>query len=90
MTNKAKDEDFVPVMVVGLYKGNPAVRTLECEEGVSSTQVAGFMTAILDCIVDTVDEHEQTQFEEEILEAFEVFVTNRFENTNKYKIEEDE
>jgi hypothetical protein len=90
MSDKAKDEDFVPVMVVGLYKGNPAVRTLECEEGVSSTQVAGFMTAMLDCIVDTVDEHEQTQFEEEILEAFEVFVTNRFENTNKYKIEEDE
>jgi hypothetical protein len=89
MTDKAKDEDFVPVMIAGLYKGNPAVRTLECEEGVSSTQVAGFMTAILDCIVDTVDEHEQAQFEDEILEAFEVFVANRFENTNKYKIEEE-
>lgn len=87
MSNKARDEDFVPVMIVGLYKGNPAVRTLECEEGVSSTQVAGFMTAILDCIVDTVDEQEQTQFEEEILKAFEIFIKDRFEYTNKYRIE---
>lgn len=86
MPDNARDEDFVPVLVVGLYKGNPAVRTLDCEEGVTSTQVAGFMTAILDCIVDTVDEHEQTQFEDEILQAFEIFIKDRFEYTNKYRI----
>jgi hypothetical protein len=89
MLNEANEEDFVPILVSGLYKGNPAVRTLDYNGSLRSTQVAGFMVAILDCMVDTVDEHEQTQFEDEILEAFEVFVANRFENTNKYKIEEE-
>ena len=72
-----------------MYKGNPAVRTLDYDDALRSTQIAGFMTAILDCVVDMVDEQDQTEFEEQILEAFEIFVANRFENTNKYKIEEE-
>jgi len=55
---------------------------------VDSTQIAGFMTAILDCMVDTVDEQYQVEFEEEILEAFNIFIKDRFEHTNKYKLEE--
>ena len=90
MSDKAKDEDFIPVFSVGMYKGNPAVRTLDYDDTLRSTQIAGFMTAILDCVVDMVDEQDQTEFEEQILEAFQIFVANRFENTNKYKIEEDE
>ena len=90
MNKKAKDEDFIPVFIVGMYKDNPAVRTLDYADSLRSTQIAGFMTAILDCVVDMVDEQDQTEFEEQILEAFEIFVANRFENTNKYKIEEDE
>jgi len=89
MNKKAKDEDFIPVFIVGMYKGNPAVRTLDYEDNLRSTQIAGFMTAILDCVVDMVDEQDQVEFEEQILEAFEIFVANRFENTNKYKIEEE-
>lgn len=90
MNKKAKDEDFIPVFIVGMYRGNPAVRTLDYEDNLRSTQIAGFMTAILDCVVDMVDEQDQTEFEEQILEAFEIFVANRFENTNKYKIEEND
>jgi hypothetical protein len=89
MSNKARDEDFVPVFVVGMFKGNPAIKTLDYDDSLRSTQIAGFMTAILDCVVDMVDEQDQVQFEEDILEAFEVFVANRFENTNRYKIEEE-
>jgi len=89
MSDKAKDEDFIPVFIIGMYKGNPAVRTLDYDDTLRSTQIAGFMTAILDCVVDMVDEQDQTEFEEQILEAFEIFVANRFENTNKYKIEEE-
>jgi hypothetical protein len=88
MSNKANEDDFVPVLVAGLYKGNPAVRTLDFEEGVSSTQVAGFLTAILDCMVDVVDEQDQIEFEEQILEAFKIFTKDRFGNTNKYKLDE--
>jgi hypothetical protein len=86
----AREEDFIPVLVSGLYKGNPAVRTLEYDDSLRATQVAGFMVAILDCMVDMVDEKDQTEFEENILEAFELFLENRFENTNKYKIKTDE
>jgi len=89
MSDKARDEDFIPVFIIGMYKGNPAVRTLDYDDTLRSTQIAGFMTAILDCVVDMVDEQDQTEFEEQILEAFEIFVANRFENTNKYKIEEE-
>lgn len=89
MSDKARDEDFVPVFIVGMYKGNPAIKTLDYDDNLRSTQIAGFMTAILDCVVDMVDEQDQVQFEEDILEAFEVFVANRFENTNRYKIEEE-
>jgi hypothetical protein len=86
--DNAKEEDFVPVFILGMYNGNPAVRTLDYDDSLRSTQIAGFMTAILDCVVDMVDEQDQTEFEEQILQAFEVFVDNRFENTNKYRIDE--
>jgi hypothetical protein len=89
MPDKAKENDFVPVFIVGMYKGNPAIRTLDYDDSLRSTQIAGFMTAILDCVVDMVDEQDQVEFEQDILEAFEVFVANRFENTNRYKIEEE-
>jgi len=89
MNNKAKEEDFTPVFVVGIYKGNPAVRTLDYPDSLRSTQIAGFMTAILDCVVDMVEEQDQVEFEQDILEAFEIFVKHRFENTSKYKIEEE-
>jgi len=87
--DKAKDEDFMPALIVGFYKGNPAVRTLDVKDGLTSTQIAGFMTAILDCMVDMVDEKDQNQFERNVLAAFEIFVENRFANTHKYKIEEE-
>jgi hypothetical protein len=90
MTNKAKEEDFIPVLTAGLYNGNPAIRTLDYDDSLRATQIAGFMVAILDCMVDLVDEQDQVEFEEQILEAFEVFVANRFENTSKYKIKSDE
>jgi len=90
MSKKANDDDFVPVFIVGLYKDNPAVKTLDYGEGLSSIQIAGFMTAILDCVVDLVDECNQTEFEEEILEAFKTFISDRFGHTNKYKLEDDE
>jgi hypothetical protein len=86
--NSANEEDFVPILVSGLYKGNPAVRTLNYDDTLRATQVAGFMVAILDCMVDLVDEKDQTEFEENILEAFELFIENRFENTSKYKLKE--
>jgi hypothetical protein len=89
MSNKAREEDFVPVLISGLFKGNPAVRTLDYSESLRATQIAGFMVAILDCMVDMVDEQDQLEFEENILEAFELFLDNRFENTNKYRIEEE-
>lgn len=89
MSNKANDNDFVPIFIVGMYKDNPAIKTLDYDDSLRSTQIAGFMTAILDCVVDMVDEQDQVQFEQDILEAFEVFVANRFENTNRYKIEEE-
>jgi hypothetical protein len=41
-------------------------------------------------MVDLVDEQDQVEFEENILEAFELFIDNRFENTSKYKIKSDE
>jgi len=88
--NDANEEDFVPILVSGLYKGNPAVRTLDYDGSLRATQVAGFMVAILDCMVDLVDEQDQVEFEENILEAFELFIDNRFENTCKYKIKSDE
>lgn len=88
--NDANEEDFVPILVSGLYKGNPAVRTLDYDGSLRATQVAGFMVAILDCMVDLVDEQDQVEFEENILEAFELFIDNRFENTSKYKIKSDE
>jgi hypothetical protein len=86
--NKAREEDFESVLVVGLYDGNPAVRTLEYNKSLRATQIAGFMVAILDCMVDMVDEQDQLEFEDNILEAFEVFIKNRFEHTNKYKFED--
>jgi hypothetical protein len=86
--NKANDEDFTPVMVVGMYRDNPAVRTLDYNDSLHSAQIAGFMTAILDCVVDMVDEQDQVQFEEDILEMFNYFIKNRFANTKKYKIQE--
>ena len=85
----ANPEDFTSILVVGLYKGNPAVRTLDYNDNLRATQIAGFMTAILDCMVGMVDECDQNQFEQDILTAFEVFVENRFENTNKYKLDND-
>lgn len=88
MKDKAKEEDFEPVLVVGLFKGNPAVRTLDYADDLRATQIAGFMTAILDCMVDMVDEKDQTEFEENILEAFELFVKDRYDHTDKYQIEE--
>ena len=90
MTNKAREEDFEPILVAGLFKGNPAVRTLDYDDSLRATQIAGFMVAILDCMVDMVEEKDQTEFEENILEAFEMFLENRFENTNKYKIEKED
>lgn len=90
MTNKAKEEGFEPILVVGLYKGNPAVRTLDYNGSLRATQIAGFMAAILDCTVDMVDEKDQIEFEENILEAFEMFLENRFENTNKYQIKKED
>ena len=90
MKNEANEEDFVPILVSGLYNGNPAVRTLDYDGSLKATQVAGFMVAILDCMVDLVDEQDQVEFEENILEAFQVFVDNRFENTSKYKIKDNE
>jgi len=88
--NDAREEDFVPILVSGLYQGNPAVRTLDYDNTLRATQVAGFMVAILDCMVDMVDEKDQTEFEDNILEAFKLFLDNRFENTNKYKIKTEE
>jgi hypothetical protein len=85
---KANPDDFVPVFVLGMYKDNPAIRTLEYEEGLTSTQIAGFLTAIIDCMVDMVEEKDQTQYEEDILSAFQIFVENRHSNTNKYSLEE--
>jgi len=90
MTKKAKEENFDPVLVVGLYDGNPAVRTLDYDKGLRATQIAGFMTAILDCMVDMVDEQDQVEFEEDILEAFNIFIKGRFEHTNKYRFEDNE
>jgi len=87
MKNKAKGEDFIPVLVSGLYKGNPAVRTLDYDGSLRATQIAGFMVAILDCMVDMVEEQDQLEFEENILEAFELFVKDRYDHTNKYRIE---
>ena len=49
---KAREEDFEPILEVGLFKGNPAVRTLNYDNMLRSTQIAGFMVAILDCMVD--------------------------------------
>ena len=89
MKDKAKEEDFVPVLRVGLFRGNPAVRTLDYEDNLRATQIAGFMTAILDCMVDMVDEQDQLEFEENILEAFELFVKDRYDHTNKYKLGEE-
>lgn len=89
MKNKAREEDFEPVLVVGLFEGNPAVRTLDYANSLRATQIAGFMTAILDCMVDMVEEQDQLEFEENILEAFELFVKDRYDHTNKYKIEEE-
>jgi hypothetical protein len=89
MSDKAREEDFEPILVVGLFKGNPAVRTLDYGDSLRATQIAGFMTAILDCMVDMVDEQDQTEFEQNILEAFNVFVEHRYSNTNKYKIEDE-
>ena len=90
MSDKAREEDFEPILVAGLFKGNPAVRTLDYDDSLRATQIAGFMVAILDCMVDMVEEKDQTEFEENILEAFEMFLENRFENTNKYKIEKED
>jgi hypothetical protein len=89
MKGKAREEDFEPVLVVGLFRGNPAVRTLDYDNSLRATQIAGFMTAILDCMVDMVEEQDQLEFEENILEAFELFVKDRFENTNKYQMGEE-
>jgi hypothetical protein len=89
MKDKAKEEDFVPVLQVGLFRGNPAVRTLDYEDNLRATQIAGFMTAILDCMVDMVDEQDQLEFEENILDAFELFVKDRYDHTNKYKLGEE-
>jgi hypothetical protein len=88
--NKANEEDFIPILVSGLYNGNPAVRTLDYDGSLKATQIAGFMVAIIDCMVDLVEERDQTEFEENILEAFEMFLENRFENTSKYNIKKDE
>jgi hypothetical protein len=89
MSEYAKDEDFVPIFIAGVYKGNPAVRTLSYEEGITSSQVAGIMTALLDCVVDSVPDNIQTSFEQEIIETFNNFIENRFNHTNKYIIKED-
>lgn len=89
MKDKAREEDFEPVLVVGLYRGNPAVRTLDYNGNLRATQIAGFMTAILDCMVDMVDEQDQVEFEENILDAFEVFVKDRYDHTNKYQMGEE-
>ena len=90
MKDRAKEEDFIPVLVVGLFKGNPAVKTLNYDDILRSTQIAGFMTAILDCMVDMVEEEDQIEFESNILEALDVFIKDRHEHTNKYKIQDDD
>ena len=89
MTEYAKDEEFIPVFIAGLYRGNPAVKTLSYEEGITSSQVAGIMTALLDCVVDSVPDNIQTKFEQEIIETFNTFIENRFNYTNKFLIKED-
>jgi len=88
--DKVNEEDFEPIFVVGLYKGNPAVRTLSYEEGLSSLHVSGMMTAILDCVVDLVDEQDQAKFEKDIIDSFIVFAETRYGNSNKYKLEDDD
>jgi hypothetical protein len=86
MSNKAREEEFEPVLVVGMFRDNPAVRTLDYDHSLRATQIAGFMTAILDCMVDMVDEKDQIEFEDNILEAFEIFIKDRHEHTNKYQM----
>jgi len=89
MMDRANEEEFDPVLVAGLFRGNPAVRTLDYDGGLRATQIAGFMVAILDCMVDMVDEKDQTEFEDNILEAFDFFLKDRFEHTNKYKLDDE-
>jgi hypothetical protein len=86
MTDRTRHENFIPIFEVGIHDGNPAVRTYDIDCELTPYDVAGFMVAILDCMVDFAPESEQIEFEATVLKAFKKFAKNRHEHTNKYYI----
>ena len=88
--DKGNIEDFEPIFVVGLYNGNPAIKANEdMELTLHPVLVAGFMTALIECIIDRVPEPQQVEFEQATLKAFRKLVKTRFDRTNKFSVDPD-
>jgi len=93
-------ENFTTIMKLGVLKQDeenycPAVMPTSVffEMQKNPTVIAGFLTAIFDCVVDDVPENEQIEFEKETLKLFRSMVKMRESHTEKIKfkqLEEDE
>jgi hypothetical protein len=86
--DKGNIDDFEPIFVIGLYKGNPAIKANhDLDLDLSPIRMAGFLTALVECIVDKVPEPLQVEFEQEALKLFRKLVKTRYERTNKLNID---
>lgn len=83
-------DDFVPILTLGVYKGNPACRTLDFTCDVGPITVAGFLTAVVECMVDQVPENKQIEFEADVMKTFRKIVKTRHERTGKFYLPPEE
>jgi hypothetical protein len=83
-------EKFTTVIKIGVLEQSennfcPAVLPMSVffEMEKTPTIIAGFLTAVFDCVVDSISENEQIEFEKETLKLFKSMVKMREKHTEK-------
>lgn len=83
-----KGKDFIPQLVLGYYKGQPAVVSDPNFEPSFSTPLvtAAWMIAILEAMERSLPDSEQLAFEEEVTSAYKKLLEDRYERVATLKL----
>lgn len=86
------DPNFIPQLVLGYYKGQPAVMSAEEFEPTVGTSVmtAAWMIAVLEAMERYLPDKDQIDFEEEVNSAYIQLLDERHERTVHFKKNEGE
>lgn len=90
-------DDFITIMKLGFVPAdegskymNPAVLTTSgIKDALDPKVAAGLLVAVMECLVDNIEEKNQIKFEKDLLKNFKSMTSERHEHVSKLKFDQE-